>query len=119
MKKDFNIINPSIISETLTHNMEMIKQFMELYKTQIPIDFNSLKTAIQQENQKEIASITHHIKPTMNYIGADALKSKLEEIEYLAKNNKGISAIHQQFDLLNNDYELLMDEIDRYLQTLN
>lgn len=119
MKKDFNIINPSVISETLMHNMEMIKQFMELYKTQIPIDFKSLKKAIQLENQKEIANITHHIKPTMNYIGADSLKTKLEEIEYLAKNNKEILVIHQQFDLLNTDYELLMDEIDRYLQTLN
>lgn len=119
MEENFHIIQPALIAETLMHNAEIIKQFIALYESQIPVDFTALENAINQEIHTEIASATHHIKPTMNYIGATTIKEKLEILEQLAKENKDITTIRQHYQLVKDDYTILIDEISRYLKSLN
>ncbi|NQD71865.1 hypothetical protein HP439_14150 [Sphingobacterium shayense] len=117
MNTKFNIIKPAIIQENMMSNPDLIKQFLTLYQSQIPIDFKALKEAISQRNYKEIANKAHHIKPTMVYIGANQQQSKLQKLEALA-NLKNDIEIGQLFTELDQDVKILIDEIEIYLKNL-
>lgn len=119
MKYTYKIIKPLVISENLMNNKEIIKQFMELYRTQIPSDFKELKKAVNNKDFEKISSCTHHIKPTMVYIGANLLKDKLENLELLVKGNNTIATINKCFTSIESEYQLLLDEINIYLSSIN
>jgi HPt (histidine-containing phosphotransfer) domain-containing protein len=110
----YRLINPSIIQENLMDNKELILQFLDLYQEQIPIDLRALKEAVASEVHMEIANKAHHIKPTMEYIGAQALREKLQQLEHAGKNGTEISHIHTLFLDIENKILMLLQEIADY-----
>jgi len=117
MNINFKIIKPHIIQENMMSNPDLIKQFLTLYQSQIPLDFQALKQAIMSENLKEIANKAHHIKPTMLYIGANQQQHKLQQIENQAGLNNRIE-IQSIFSDLEKDMDEMMIEIEMYLNKL-
>lgn len=99
-------------------NKAIIKQFLGLYQTQIPLDFEDLRDAVLAEDHTEIASKAHHIKPTLGYIGASSLHTKFQELEHAGRNEDSIRTINHKFSLIEEEYNTLMDEINRYLETI-
>ncbi|MBD1423063.1 hypothetical protein [Sphingobacterium chuzhouense] len=110
----YKLINPSVIQENLMNNKELILQFLGLYQEQIPIDLRALKEAVTSEVHIEIANKAHHIKPTMEYIGAQTLREKLQQLEYAGKNGTEISHIHTLFLDIENEIWTLLQEIADY-----
>ena len=98
-------------------NPDLIKQFLTLYQTQLPIDFNALKEAVIDGNYTNIANKAHHIKPTMVYIGANEQQNKLQNIEVLAKL-KNTPEINRLFKELEQDFNLLLEEMSLYVRHL-
>lgn len=100
------------------NNRELISQFIELYQTQIPIDLQALKEAVASEAYIDIATKAHHIKPTMEYIGARALLEKLQQLEYAGRNGAEIAHINTLFLDIENEMTVLLQEIDDYYNKL-
>jgi len=115
----YNLIDPYIISTTMMDNRDTIREFVSLYLSQTPIDISALKSAVSQQNYDEIASRAHHIKPTMEYIGAFTLKNKIIEIESLAKNHQDMNEITERFNSLDIQIRELYTELERYLKSLD
>ena len=115
---DYQTINPATIAENMMQNAGLIRQFLTLYLQQIPEDFQQLKEALVTQNHAEIASKAHHIKPTMEYIGATVLRQKFQEIESAAKNQLAITLIHQQISDAEQECNLLLEEIKQHMSTL-
>jgi len=109
-------INTSTITASLLGNTEMIQTFLELYKTQTPIDLQLLKDAVQSKNHVDIAKSAHHIKPTMAYIGAENLRDELQTLEDLGKKMGDFSNIEAHFTVVENALNELYLEIEDYLQ---
>ncbi|WP_437918259.1 Hpt domain-containing protein [Sphingobacterium sp. LRF_L2] len=118
MTEDFQFINPTSIQENLMFNNDLIRQFLALYQTQIPIDFEALKKAIISKDHTEITNKAHHIKPTMEYIGATVLRQNLQSLESAGKQQIDISCIEQMFEQIEPMFAVLLKEIDEYLQSL-
>ena len=114
----YKLINPSVIQENLANNRELILQFVELYQIQIPIDLQALKEAVTSEVHIEIADKAHHIKPTMAYIGAHALREKLQQLESAGKNKAEIAHINILFSDIENEIIALIQEIEDYRNSL-
>lgn len=112
----YSLINPSIIQENLMNNQELIRQFLDLYQEQIPMDLQELKDAVTSEVHVEIADKAHHIKPTMEYIGARTLREKLQQLEDAGKNGAEISHIHTLFLEIEQDMTTLLQELTNYKQ---
>ncbi|NGM66696.1 Hpt domain-containing protein [Sphingobacterium sp. SGR-19] len=110
----YRLINPSVFQENLMNDKELILQFLKLYQEQIPSDLQALKEAVMSEVRIEIANKAHHIKPTMEYIGAQALREKLQQLEYAGKNGEDISYIHTLFLDIENEIWTLLWEIADY-----
>jgi len=100
------------------NNLAIVKQFLSLYQTQIPIDFEDLRKAVESADHKEIANKAHHVKPTLGYIGASSLHAKFQELEYAGKNKEDMASIILKFNILEHEYELLMEEINQYLSSI-
>lgn len=107
-------IKPEAIAENMFHNADMMREFVALYQTQTPIDFNKLLAAVENEDFKSISDAAHHIKPTMAYIGATHLKDALQEIELLAKENQDLSQIQAEVHVLTPQFEELYLELQQY-----
>lgn len=111
---EFRIINPSIIRDSMMNNEEMIKQFIDLYLVQCPLDFDALTKSIELQDPKAINSSAHHIKPTMEYIGASDLRFAFQELEKLGANNADIEDIQAKFTEIKPHFELMLEELKAF-----
>jgi len=118
MNKEYTLIDPVAIQQNMMQNTELIKQFLELYLVQIPVDFAALEEAMSNGQQMDISSKAHHIKPTMEYIGASRLREELQELETAAKNGADMPTLQQLFAPLKTQFSRLLSEISTYLQSL-
>lgn len=114
----YQIINPEIIQSSMMNNEEMIKQFLELYLLQTPIDFKNLATAVSNKNRTDIVQYAHHIKPTMEYIGAFEIRVNFQELEILAKSNASMEELENTFNTIDKQFGILMAELAFYLESL-
>lgn len=112
--KNFEVINPEIIRESMMNNDNMIKQFVELYILQCPIDFDALAKSIEKGDPKEISSTAHHIKPTMEYIGASNLRINFQELEKLGAQNARIEDIIKKYEEIKPKFELMLEELKSF-----
>ena len=118
MNEDYTVIDPVAIQQNMMQNKELIRQFLQLYLVQIPVDFDALTKAMTSGQQIDISSKAHHIKPTMEYIGATKLRAELQELETAAKNGVNIHALQELFRPLEKQFTRLLSEISTYLEKL-
>lgn len=112
----YKIINPESILKSMMGNKEMVKQFVQMYLMQTPLDFENLRKSIELGDHSSIKDAAHHIKPTMEYIGASNLREEFQAIENLAKENSDLSVIKHKFEKMNPDFELLIQELQEFDQ---
>lgn len=115
----YQIINPDAIQENMMNNTEIIKQMIPLYLGQGVEDFKALEAAIDSQDHGDIKSKTHHIKPTMQYLGASNLRMKFQDLEDQAANKEPISGISTLFQEIKNDFHLAMQELEDYQTKLD
>jgi len=111
-------INPDIIKQNMFNNEDMIKEFIALYRTQTPLDFKNLTVAIAQKDHQQISNAAHHIKPTMEYIGAPHLKEHLQILESSAKELKDFDQIEYEFNLLKTKFNEFFIELEHYEKSI-
>lgn len=112
---EFKLINPDIIRESLMHNDSMIKQFVDLYLIQCPLDFQNLTESIAKRIPTEIGSAAHHIKPTMAYIGAIELKNDFQELEKLGNHTDDLAEIIKKYEEIKPKFERMLDELKEFI----
>lgn len=97
----------------------MIKQFLELYILQTPVDFKYIAIAMSNKNKADIAQYAHHIKPTMEYIGASDIRANFQELETLAKSDAPLIELENSFNTIDSQFRHLMSELESYLDSLS
>ena len=113
----YKFIDPILISRSMLENKEMIRQFVEMYLFQSPLDFQALEDSIAAGEMPQIKDDAHHIKPTMAYIGALSLKDAFQELENKAQVGDDITAIRTRFEELKPDFEATMEELKLLIKT--
>lgn len=110
----YSIINPVSIQENMMNNIEVIKQMIPLYLGQGVEDFKALEVAIESQDHSDIKSKAHHIKPTMQYLGATDLRMKFQDLEDKAAGEESMADILDLFKNIKNDFHLAMAELEDY-----
>lgn len=118
MNKEYKVICFETIKKSMMHDDEMIKQFVELYLIQCPIDLQNLKTTIQSEDVEKIGLAAHHIKPTMEYIGAKDLKSNFQTLENLGRNQAPFDQLLTLYKKIEQEFELMLKELQHLKDNL-
>lgn len=112
--KNYTILNPDVIEANMMNNRDMIRQFISLYLTQTPLDFEALKIAVANSDHAEIANKAHHIKPTMEYVGASDLRKKFQELENYGKTKEDMEIIVHFFTKTEAFIQIFMQELKSY-----
>lgn len=107
----FKIINLDTIKQSMMGNEELIKQLVDLYIVQSPTDFKALEDAIISGELDLIRERAHHIKPTMQYIGAENLLQHFQILEAKAKERVSIAEIEDIFLQIKPKFQLMLDEL--------
>lgn len=108
----FQIINPETINQSMMGNADLIKELINLYIVQSPQDFNALEESIAMGNPALIRERAHHIKPTMQYIGAQDLLQDFQALENMAKNGTSLTEINLLFQKIKPKFSLMLHELN-------
>jgi len=115
----FKYANMDYLQDLAGGNTQLIKEIIQLFVQQTPPDMALLVSHIDQEDWEQAYKQAHHIKPTLAYVGANGMRSELQEIETLAKNQQELNSIPARLEALNQKLEILYEELKAYLQTLD
>ncbi len=116
---NFEYANMDYLEDLSGGNTQLIKEILALFIKQTPPDMELLASYIKQGEWEKAYKQAHHIKPTLAYVGANGMRSELQEIETLAKNNQELSLIPAKLDALVPKLEILYGELKAYLQTID
>lgn len=111
---NYKIIKPENIHKSMMGNPEMIKQFIAIYLEQSPIDFQNLELSLTENNTQAIGDNAHHIKPTMEYIGASSLRMDFQDLENMSKSNLKIELIQEKFEEIKPIFQLMIEELKSF-----
>ncbi len=90
-----NHIDIELINQNMFDNPELIKQFVSMYLIQTPVDLDKLRQALSEGDLQKVGDAAHHIKPTMDYIGA----FHLNKISVNSRNIKRNLFVFQSMEL--------------------
>ena len=107
----YQIIDPEVIKQSMMGNDELIKELIEMYIVQSPVDFQALENAISLGDQILIREKAHHIKPTMQYIGATELMNDFQTLENLSKSNVSQAEILHKFQQIKFQFARMLEEL--------
>ena len=96
---DFNL-DLSYLQDVVSGSNEYMIEMIELFLTQTPAYFDQLDQLIKVENWSAVADIAHKIKPTLAYMGIEAARGSMAEIEQNARNLKNLETVPPAFKLL-------------------
>ncbi|SKC00119.1 HPt (histidine-containing phosphotransfer) domain-containing protein [Sphingobacterium nematocida] len=111
---NYKIIKPETIHKSMMGNSEMIKQFIAIYLQQSPIDFQTLELSFTKNDIRAIGDNAHHIKPTMEYIGASSLRMAFQDLENMSKSNLNIELIQEKFEEIKPIFQLMIEELNSF-----
>ena len=98
-KPEFDI-DLSYLRDVSSGSNEFMVEMIELFLDQTPAYFEQLDQLIEEGNWSKVAEIAHKIKPTLAFMGADAAKDGMAEIESNARTLTNTESIAPAFNLL-------------------
>lgn len=84
---------------------------MDVFIEQTPLYFSELKAGIENKDWKTAGETAHKIKPTMSFIGAEAAREVLAEIERKSKAMDGTEDVISMFQPMEDALPLLLEEL--------
>jgi response regulator RpfG family c-di-GMP phosphodiesterase len=86
----------SRLRELSMGNEEFVRKMIILLEKEIPVVLAELQEGFEENDFAKMASAAHRVRPSLDYMGVDSLKSKINKIERLAREKQ----YSDQFPLL-------------------
>ena len=71
----------------------MVRRFLEIFKTQTPEQLSRLKQFIDAESWEQVSITAHAIKSQCRYLGLDNLAGQASEIEQLTEKEEQLDLV--------------------------
>lgn len=91
------IISPEHLYSLSRGNNTFIKEIIQLFLDQNPIEIKEIEKGIQQQDYAIISSIAHKMKTSVGFIGIEQLLAPLNQLEKLAINQGNTHDIQNLF----------------------
>lgn len=86
------VVDLSYLNESLSGDLEMLKQMIQLFLDQSPEKIELLNTSVSEKNFEVIKETSHFLKSTFSIMGIHS-KDELAEIELLSSQQKEYTTI--------------------------
>lgn len=106
-------IDLSYLNDIADGNAEFIIDMIDIFMEQTPVYFDQLDKAIQEKDWKVTGDVAHKIKPTLAFMGVEAAKEQMAEIERKARNLDRTEEIEAQVSQLKISCESLYSGLQK------
>lgn len=114
----YTIIDPQCIINNMYGNDAMLKQFIALYLEQTPKDIHAIEQASLRHDQLALKKAAHHLRPTLQYIGAIGLYEDIKKLELATEDATPWRSIEKLLEKIKPQLKVLLDELEHYNYTL-
>ncbi len=91
-------IDLSYLRAIASDSNEFMIEMIDLFLGQTPEYLHQLQEATDRKDWKEVAGLAHKIKPTLAFMGLNAARADIEEIEKKARSQEKLEEIAPQLD---------------------
>ncbi|MBD3362975.1 hypothetical protein GF362_04615 [Candidatus Dojkabacteria bacterium] len=102
------------IYEYFGKDKAIIQELIEKFKEEITEGIKGIEIFLQNEEYEGIADISHRIKSSLQYFGAEELHDLIINVEKIAKSQNGIKQIPVLIEKFNKIYQELEKELIEY-----
>lgn len=106
------------LDELAGGNREFMREIIELFVKQTPVDLALLHEFIDQKDWQQVANQAHRIKPTLNYVGAVALREEIQQLENNASHKSNVEDIKIHMENLQPRFDALVAILGNVAATL-
>lgn len=111
-KKNKVIIDLSYLQDVASNNVEFMVEMIDIFVAQTPEYINVLAEAIKAKDWPKIAEMSHKIKPTLAFMGANDAKETMGEIEHRSRNSEDYEGIVADFEGLTEDFKDIFEGLE-------
>lgn len=116
---EFRHLNTTMLERIAPDNPEFISEMIRLFEANTPKYIDALKEALRERDYSAMKQAAHKLKPTGAYIGVDALKPAMAEIELLAEHQTDPSMIAERIGELDILCEEIYSDIRQWKTTID
>ncbi len=91
------LIDLSYLQEVASNNVEFMVEMIDIFLAQTPEYVAILNDAINEENWLKIAEMSHKVKPTLAFMGANEAKETMASIESRAREKEDYEGVLADF----------------------
>src|SRR5687768_10491438 len=116
LKDELHYIDVTFLHDMVMGNGEFLKTIIKQFLKQFPGEMEALKNAVDQKNQRQVATLSHHIQSTVSILGKNTpFFQQLEKMEKLAKKNVSPATLTSEFNKLQDYKHQLLQEVNHLL----
>ncbi len=94
------------LRQLMGNDEEMVKKFLNIYKTEVPEQLERLEKFIKNEDWNDVSMLAHSIKSQSKYLGIEEIVQQAYEMEKMAEKEYDLSEMAEKYNslkiLLNN-----------------
>jgi HPt (histidine-containing phosphotransfer) domain-containing protein len=95
-------------------NIEFMIEMIDIFLDQTPMYFDQLASAINASDWKSVAEVSHKIKPTFAFMGADKAREDIQEIEKNARQLDRLDTIPAKYALIKTACDHLFAQLKQH-----
>lgn len=106
------MIDLSFLEKFTKGNTDKMKRYINMYLSVAPNTFKAMEQDILNQDWKQLQINAHSLKPQTDFMGLDALKSLLIEIEMGVENKayESLKILYDEALILHRASEILLQE---------
>lgn len=116
--KHYAIIDPNHLYSLSRGNNAFIKDIVQLFLDQNPLELSEIEKAIDQQNYASISSIAHKMKTSVGFIGIEQLLAPLNKLEKLAISQGNTNDINSLFSEVKITCQKAIGELTVFLKEI-
>lgn len=116
---EFRHVNTAMLERIAPDNPKFISEMIHLFEKNTPEYVEALKQALNAHDYAALKRAAHKLKPTGAYIGVEALKPMMAEIELLAEHRTDASIIAERIGELDILCEEIYSDIRQWKTTID
>lgn len=118
-KSNLNVTDISFLKKFTDNDQERMKKYIGLYLKLLPDNLVKINTAIDANDLELLVSISHSIRPHLNYMGMKNAATLAEELENNVHQKQNLDTVIMMAELVKEDCIKSKIELEEYLSTLN
>lgn len=118
-KSNLNVTDISFLKKFTDNDQERMKKYIGLYLKLLPDNLVKINTAIEANDLELLVSISHSIRPHLNYMGMKNAATLAEELENNVHQKQNLDTVIMMAELVKEDCIKSKIELEEYLSTLN